>query len=142
MHSGTTPDTGELQIPSANGVGKIRLLTREHLDGRTAAVREFDSIAEGITSDLGGASNLSTVQRHLVEAFAGAAVHVNHLNTCLLLGQQVNILEHSTAISTMVRIASRIGIHRVARNIGPTLGDLLRADQEEQRRQQQEDAPP
>ena len=115
-----------LSLSNGNGVGKVRLLTREHLDGRTTAAKEFDSIADGITSDLGGASNLSTVQRLLVEAFAGAAVHVNHLNTLLLLGQKVDIVEHSQAISTMVRIASRIGLHRVARDLNPSLGDLLR----------------
>ena len=48
----------------------------------------------------------------LVEAFAGAAVHVHDLNARLLLGEEVDITAHASAISTMVRIASRIGVHR------------------------------
>jgi hypothetical protein len=63
----------------------------------------------------------------LVEAFAGAAVHVHDLNARLLLGEKVNILEHSTAISTLVRIASRLGTERVAREVVPTVKEYLDA---------------
>jgi hypothetical protein len=106
-------------IASGNGQGKTRLLTRSALDGRTKARKQFDAIARGIAVDLGGEDQLSTIQRHLVEAFAGAAVHVHDLNARLLLGEQVDIVAHSQAISTMVRIASRIGTQRVARDITP-----------------------
>jgi hypothetical protein len=106
-------------IASRNGQGKTRLLTRNNLDGRTKARKQFDAIAKGIAVDLGGEDRLSTVQRHLVEAFAGAAVHVHDLNARLLLGEEVDTLVHSQAISTMVRIASRIGTQRVARDVTP-----------------------
>jgi hypothetical protein len=106
-------------IATGNGQGKTRLLTRDQIDGRTKARKQFDSIAEGIAADLGGEHQLSTVQRHLVEAFAGAAVHMHDLNARLLLGEEVDIIAHSQAISTMVRIASRIGINRVPRDITP-----------------------
>jgi hypothetical protein len=49
-------------IVGGNGRGKVRLLTREDLDGRTKARRQFDAIAEGIAADLGGSDQLSTVQ--------------------------------------------------------------------------------
>jgi hypothetical protein len=104
-------------IASGNGQGKTRLLTRANLDGRTKARKAFDSIADGIAQDLGGEDCLSTVQKHLVEAFAGAAVHVHDLNARLLLGEEIDIVAHASAISTMVRIASRIGTKRVARDI-------------------------
>jgi hypothetical protein len=65
------------------------------------------------------------VQKHLVEAFAGCAIHVNDMNARLLLGQQVDILVHSNAISTMVRVASRIGLNRVAKTIAPSLSEYL-----------------
>jgi hypothetical protein len=106
---------------SSNGkyLGKTRLLTRAQLDKRTAAAAEFDAIAKAIAQDLGGEDNLSTVQKHLVEAFAGCAVHVGHINALLALGQQIDIVEHSQAISTMVRVASRIGIDRVPKDVSP-----------------------
>jgi hypothetical protein len=115
-------------IVSGNGQGKTRLLTRNALDGRTKARKQFDSIAKGIAQDVaaGGEDQLSTIQKHLIEAFAGAAVHVHDLNARLLLGEEVDIVAHSQAISTMVRIASRIGTRRVARDITPTLADIQR----------------
>jgi hypothetical protein len=108
---------------------KVRLLTRKSLDGRTRARKQFDAIANGIASDLGGEDHLSTVQRNLVEAFAGAAVHVHDLNARLLKGEPVDVLTHSQAISSMVRIAARIGINRVARDVSPNLQEYLEQQQ-------------
>src|SRR5262245_37768315 len=41
-------------LATGNGHGKIRLLVREQVDGRTKARKQFDAIAEGIARDLGG----------------------------------------------------------------------------------------
>jgi hypothetical protein len=106
---------------------KQPILSRDELDGRTKAAQRFDAIASGIAADLGGEDHLSTVQRHLVEAFAGAALRVHDLNAHLLLGQEVDVVEHCQAISSMVRVAARIGVHRLARDVtAPTLSDILR----------------
>ena len=69
------------------------------------------------------------MQRHLVEAFAGAAVHVHDLNARLLNGEKVDVLMHSQAISSMVRVAARIGINRVARDVTPNLQEYLEQQQ-------------
>jgi hypothetical protein len=100
---------------AGNGRGKVRLLTRQSLDGRTKARKQFDAIAEGIAADLGGEDRLSTVQHHLVEAFAGCAIVLQAINARILLGEPVDISDQSSAASTLVRIASRIGIDRVPR---------------------------
>ena len=68
----------------------------------------------GIQNDLGGRDQLSTVEAALIEAFAGATVHVNQLNALLLLGAAVDLADHAAAISTMVRVAARIGLRRPA----------------------------
>ena len=129
MASATNMSTDAVVVASSSARGrarllnrdalKARILTRASIDGRTRARKRFDAIATGIAEDLGGEGQLSTVQRHMVEAFAGAAIHVHDLNARLLLGEEVDIMDHSQAISTMVRIASRIGIHRVAREVNP-----------------------
>jgi len=121
------PENGADTSRKRNGSGKVRLLTRDALDGRTKARRQFDAIAEGIAADLGGEAQLSTVQRHLVEAFAGAAIHVNDINARLLMGEEIDIIAHSTAISVMVRVASRIGVTRVPRNVTQNLREYLDA---------------
>jgi hypothetical protein len=126
---GRRPRVGSVLPTPSSGSGQVRdearLLTRENLDKRTKASRQFDAIARGIASDLGGEAQLSTVQKHLVEAFAGAAIHVQDKNARLLLGEEVDIVEHCQAISTLVRVAQRIGLRRVARNITPDLSNYL-----------------
>jgi hypothetical protein len=94
---------------SSNGRrrGKLRLIHRDQIDQRTKAVQQFDAIATGIAEDLGGHDRLSTVQKHLVEAFAGVALAVNDLNARLLLGEEIDIVEQSQAVSTLVRVAQR-----------------------------------
>jgi hypothetical protein len=106
--------------------GKLRLLSRANIDGRTRAAVKFDRIANGICNDLGGADQLTTVQKHLVAAFAGCALHVSDLNAKLLLGQDIDIVEHSQVVSTLVRLASRIGVGRVARDLmTPSLTEYI-----------------
>jgi hypothetical protein len=101
-------------------------LTRANLDSRTRAAKRFDAIAQGIVRDIvgGDESRLSTIQKHLIEAFAGAALHVQDLNARLLLGAQVDLAEHSQIVSTMVRVASRLPNGRIARDV-PTLDQYL-----------------
>jgi hypothetical protein len=103
---------------------KLKVLTRYELDGRTTAAKQFAAIATSIAADLGGETELSTVQKHLVEAFAGVAIQVGDCNTRLLLGQEVDIVEHATAVSTLVRVAHRVGIERRAKLV-PDLDSWL-----------------
>jgi hypothetical protein len=57
---------------------------------------------------------------------------VHDLNARLLLGEEVDIVAHSQAISTMVRIASRIGTHRVAHDVTPpSVADYLEHKQQQ-----------
>jgi hypothetical protein len=104
-------------LAKGNGRGKVRLLTKENLDGRTKARKRFDATVDGIASDLGGEDHLTTVQKHLVEAFAGCAVVVHDINARLLLGQRIDIGEAAQAVSSLVRLASRIGVGRHLRDV-------------------------
>jgi hypothetical protein len=54
------------------------------------------------------------------------------LESRLANGEQIDIAEHAALSSTLVRLASRIGIDRVARDV-TSLGSILRADFEERR---------
>ena len=66
MESSAQVQPDAVMMPTGNGRGKVRLLTRQSLDGRTKARKRFDAVVEGIASDLGGEAHLTTVQRHLV----------------------------------------------------------------------------
>jgi hypothetical protein len=67
------PTPGGPTIASANGKGKLKLLTRDDLDGRTKAAQLFDQTFSEIARDLGGEENISAIERHLIEAFSGVA---------------------------------------------------------------------
>jgi hypothetical protein len=89
------------------------------LDGRTNAAKLFDRLITDIEADLGGSDQLSTIERQLVEAFAGAAVTLQHLNTQLALGEKIDLSQHAQAVSAMVRVASRLGLQRRMKDIVP-----------------------
>jgi hypothetical protein len=110
---------------------KPQLLNRAVLDGRTNAAKTFDRIVADIHSDLGGRDQLSAIELALVEAFAGAAVTLDNLNTRLLLGEQIYLSEHAQAVSAMVRVASRLGLQRRSRDVTPGLAELLAEPSEE-----------
>ena len=116
MEATKLPQHGPM-LAKGNGRGKVRLLTKENLDGRTKARKRFDATVAGIASDLGGEAHLTTVQRHLVEAFAGCAVVVHDINARLLLGQRIDIGEAAQAVSSLVRLAQRIGVGRHIRDV-------------------------
>src|SRR5262249_1455944 len=112
-----------------------RLLTRGQLDGRTSAAKVFDRLVTAIQARPGGTDQLSAIERNLVQAFAGAAVTLHHLNARLMAGEEINLAQHAQAVSAMVRVASRLGLQRRQKTVGElTLGDLLRADIEDGQR--------
>src|SRR5262249_1734051 len=109
-----------------------RLLTRDQLDGRTSAAKVFDRMVSAIEADLGGSDQLSTIERALIQPFAGAAVTLHNLTPRLALGEEVNLAQHAQAVSAMVRVASRLGLQRRQKDIGPTLADIIAEDEAEE----------
>ena len=111
------PDS--VSLANGNGKGKVRLLTRQALDGRTRARKQYDTAYFSIIQDLGGEDQLGTVMLGLAEAYASELVALRHLNAKLLLGDSVDCIERGQVISNICRLASRIGTVRVARDITP-----------------------
>lgn len=107
--------------------GQRRLLDREALDGRLAISKIYDRLVGQIHQDLGGASELSAIELVLVEAFTGASVVLNNLNTRILTGAEIDnamVAMHASASSTLVRCASRLGTARRAKSV-PDLDTYL-----------------
>jgi hypothetical protein len=128
MESSTQMPPDAASMPSGNGRGKLRLVTRQNLDGRTKGRKQFDAIAEGIADDLKGSGKLSTIQLHLIEAFAGCAIIINAINAKLLSGEAIDVTEHSQAASTLVRLASRLGLHRRLRDVNDLTDHITKAE--------------
>jgi hypothetical protein len=60
----------------------------------------------------------------LIRRFAAASVLAEQLESRLANGEQIDIQEHATLSSTLVRLAQRIGIDRVARDVTPSWSDI------------------
>jgi hypothetical protein len=104
-----------------------QLLTRNELDGRSNAAKTFDRLVSEIETDLGGRDQLSAIERTLIEAYAGAYVSLCNLSMRLALGEQIDLSEHSAAVGAMVRVASRLGLQRRARDVTspPSVAEYL-----------------
>jgi hypothetical protein len=128
-------------IPAGNGKGKVKLLTRQSLDGRTKASRDFETIVRAVANDISGGDDtrISTIQWGLIEAYTSAKICLDDFNARRMLGQKIDLLELCQTITTLVRVASRLPHGRVAKDV-TTLGALIRADQDAERlaRQQQD----
>lgn len=99
---------------------KRQFLTRDDIDFRTRAGQAFLQLIDDLSADLNGGpdgENLSTVERALIEAFAGAAVALNNLNIQLLrAGDSVKpavLAAHAGAVNSMSKLAARLGTRRV-----------------------------
>jgi hypothetical protein len=44
------------------------------------------------------------------------------------MGEQIDLAEHAAAISSMVRVAARLGTTRRARDVTPTIDQYLRQE--------------
>ena len=140
METTNLPANGVAKARKPYKIGRItkpQLLTRDQLDGRTNACKLFERLITDIENDLGGADRLSTIERALIEAFAGACVTMQNLNTRLALGEAIDLSEHAQAVSAMVRVSNKLGLQRRAKDVGSSLGDLLRQDHERQQREKQ-----
>ncbi len=107
-----------------------------NVDGRSMVARRYFDITMAIVSDQGGASEVSETKQQLIRRFAAASVLAETMEARLANGEKIDIAEHALLVSSAVRLARQLGVNRVARDIGPGLGELLRQDHA---RQLQED---
>jgi hypothetical protein len=98
-------------------ISKPPLFTRDCLDGRTVVGKAFDQLVRDIRSDLGGEGELSRIEISLIEAYASAALLLDQLNAQLLQGQPIDLPQFAQCSTTMVRIASRLGLRRRAKEV-------------------------
>ena len=106
------------------------------VEDKTAYVyRRFRDIANQILTDQGGTCSESKLQ--LIRRFAAAAVLAEQLETDLANGKEIDVQQHSTLSSTLVRLSNKIGIGRIAKNVTPDLTDYIANPQKYQLKNQQ-----
>ncbi len=97
------------------------------VDQRSSIARRYRDLVGQIAIDQGGADRCSEIRMQLIRRFASGAVLAEELEARLARGEPVDIAEHALLSSTLVRLAQRIGINRVAKDLTPSLGDYLRS---------------
>ena len=110
------------------------------IDGRSIIARRYRDIASAILTDQGGEDACSESRKQLIRRFAAAAVLAEQMEAELANGKQVDIAQHALLCSTLVRVARQIGINRIAKDITPSLGELLQQDAQRQQREATERA--
>ena len=95
------------------------------IDGRSLVGRRYRDIAAAMVADAGGEDRCSETKIQLIRRFSAAAVLAEAMEADLANGKQIDLNEHSLLSSTLVRIASRIGINRIPKNLTPNLHDYI-----------------
>ena len=121
-----------MAVPDVRKTGRFQVPCRDVLpgiDNRSLVARRYRDIMSAIVLDQGGLDMCSATLLELIRRFAASAVLAEQLEAKLACGEVINSAEHALLSSTLCRLAHRIGIKRIPRDIGgPTLGDLLKAN--------------
>jgi hypothetical protein len=107
-------------------------------DQRGPWARRWKDVLAEIVSDLGGADLLSEGQKQMARRIATIAIACEKMEGLAAQGQEIDLDTYGTLTDRLGRALQRLGLKRQARDVGPSLGDLLRADHE---RQMAESAP-
>jgi hypothetical protein len=108
-------------------VGKTRLISMEDLDRRTKAAQMALETKDAIMADLGGADQLSTLERIACEHASLAAAVTQDAYARWLKGQEVPLAELATVQNSFLRIAGTLGFQRRAKDVTGDLYEYLEA---------------
>jgi hypothetical protein len=103
--------------------------------GDTAWARRFRDVLAEITNDLGGADLLSEGQRQLARRAATISIACEKMEGEGAAGAQIDLEEYGRLTDRLGRCFQRLGLKRQPRDVGLSLGDLLRDDLKRQRGQ-------
>ena len=109
-----------------NAVARGSVLFLDHSDKRGIIPRRFKDIVGLVTSDLGGPDQLSEVQRQLIRRIASLSVWSESQEARMADGEEIDIDAFQRAAGSLRRLCESIGLQRHAREIGPSLGEVLR----------------
>jgi hypothetical protein len=107
------------------------------VDGRSALARRYHDLVAALVGDAGGIELVSETRLQLIRRFSALASQAEGIEARAALGEPINLGEFALISSTMVRLASRLGLDRRTRDLTPTIEEYARL-----RERQPEEAPP
>ena len=105
--------------------GYIRFLTLRDLDGRSRASARCKQLVSAFEADLGGADQLTTAQAQLVQRAALLATTLEDFEVRFCLGEPIELADYLTCVNVQRRVLATLGLERRARDVTPSLADLL-----------------
>jgi hypothetical protein len=129
------PTSRPLPITARAGRSAVTNGKRLHVvrPGDTAWARRFRDVLAEIMSDLGGRDLLSEGQRQLARRCATISIACERMEGEAAAGDEIDLNAYGTLTDRLGRTFQRLGLRRQSREIGPTLGEVLRRGIEEQR---------
>ena len=97
------------------------------IDGRTIIARRFRDILDAITADLGGRDQISEGEHQLARRAAALSVQAE-IQEAWLAGQRfdkVDVEEFVKLVNALNRTLITIGLKRRARDVTPTLAEIV-----------------
>jgi hypothetical protein len=89
------------------------------LDGRSPGARRFRDLVNAYVADMGGRDNCSEVKLGLLRRLAATTVLAEAMEAKAVNGETVDVSTFCNLASTTVRLAQRVGIERVPKDVSP-----------------------
>ena len=123
------PDRKRRSAARRHKHGRSRLTNHRDLlpalDGRSSAARRFRDLVGAYIADMGGLDLCSEVKLTILRRLAAVVVRAEMLEAGLMTGEPVSVSELCSLASTAVRLSSRLGLERVAKDVAPTLAEYI-----------------
>jgi len=97
-------------------------------DGRHAQARRFRDLVRCMIGDAGGVENCTEVRLGLIRRLAAATVLSEEIEGRVVNGEAISVADFCQLASTTVRLATRLGVERLPKNVTPSLADYLSAN--------------
>jgi len=107
------------------GGAKARLRTLDDLDRRTRAAQQALALRDELAADLGGWDLITVAERQLVENVAMLGAMIRDSGASYLSGQAIDLAEFMALTNAQRRLLADLGLERRARNVTPTIRDLV-----------------
>jgi hypothetical protein len=99
-------------------------------DGNSAWSRRYRDLIVGYISDMGGRDMLSQAQLSLIKRASAIELELEQMEGRLSKGEQVDLDTFTRAASHLRRLLEALGLRRQARDVTPSLTDILREHQQ------------
>jgi hypothetical protein len=89
------------------------------LDGRSASARRYRDLVNSYIADMGGSDRCSDIKLGLLRRLAAVTVQAEVLEAKMVNGEAIDVATLCVLASTTVRLSTRLGLERVARDVTP-----------------------